>query len=172
MARLHCLRSMTPNYIGINGRESGGHQIRCFARNIPKRVRPVVKIEKRLDIAIIGLPNVGKSVLLNTLVREKLAATSRKANTTRREILGVFNHRNTQLVFHDTPGFMGSTPKKDKYAQKRSPEAEKTTATLNAVAEEGTADVVCIVVDSTQPFTSAYQDKFAQLVSMLHSAFP
>jgi GTP-binding protein Era len=129
-------------------------QTRGLARSVPQRVRPIVKIEKRLDIAIIGLPNVGKSALLNTLVKEKLAATSRKANTTRREILGVFNHRNTQLVFYDTPGF-----------------ASPTTAdnlSLRSIAEDTSskADIVCIVVDSTQPFTGSYQDKFAQMVRM------
>ncbi|RYH22337.1 hypothetical protein EON65_19380 [archaeon] len=60
--------------------------------------------EKRLDCVIMGTPNVGKSVLLNTLIKHKLAATSRKRHTTRGEILGAFNHRHTQLVFYDTPG--------------------------------------------------------------------
>ena len=65
---------------------------------------PIPNFEKRLDIVILGHTNVGKSVLLNTLVNSKIAATSRKRNTTRMEILGVYNHRNVQLAFYDTPG--------------------------------------------------------------------
>jgi len=55
-------------------------------------------------IAIVGLPNVGKSTLLNTLVGEKLAATSQVPQTTRGRILGVVNRGAVQLAFLDTPG--------------------------------------------------------------------
>ena len=63
------------------------------ARYVPKKRLPVPRTEKRLDIVILGSPNAGKSVLLNTLVQTKLAATTRKRHTTGSEILGVFNHR-------------------------------------------------------------------------------
>ena len=55
-------------------------------------------------IAIVGLPNVGKSTLLNTLVGEKLAATSQVPQTTRGRILGVVNRGAVQLAFLDMPG--------------------------------------------------------------------
>lgn len=55
-------------------------------------------------IAIVGLPNAGKSTLLNALVGEKLAATSQTPQTTRTRVLGVVNRGNTQLAFLDTPG--------------------------------------------------------------------
>lgn len=55
-------------------------------------------------VAIVGLPNVGKSTLLNTLVGEKLAATSPTPQTTRGRILGVANRGAVQLAFLDTPG--------------------------------------------------------------------
>jgi GTP-binding protein Era len=59
---------------------------------------------KFAKIAIVGLPNVGKSTLLNTLVGEKLAATSQTPQTTRGRILGVVNRGSVQLAFLDTPG--------------------------------------------------------------------
>ena len=78
--------------------------VRRFLRKQPLKSLPIPNFEKRLDIVILGHTNVGKSVLLNTLVNSKIAATSRKRNTTRMEILGVYNHRNVQLAFYDTPG--------------------------------------------------------------------
>jgi GTP-binding protein Era len=55
-------------------------------------------------VAIVGLPNAGKSTLLNALVGEKLAATSQMPQTTRSRILGVVNRGAVQLAFLDTPG--------------------------------------------------------------------
>ena len=55
-------------------------------------------------VALTGLPNSGKSTLLNTLVGEKLAAVSQMPQTTRGRILGVVNRAGVQLAFLDTPG--------------------------------------------------------------------
>ncbi|HHH38812.1 MAG TPA: GTPase Era [Sedimenticola sp.] len=54
--------------------------------------------------AIVGRPNVGKSTLLNRLIGQKLAITSRKPQTTRHTILGVKNAPAGQVVYVDTPG--------------------------------------------------------------------
>ena len=55
-------------------------------------------------IGLIGLPNAGKSTLLNAVLEQKLSITSSKPQTTRNRILGVFNAENIQAALIDTPG--------------------------------------------------------------------
>src|ERR1700742_4774718 len=57
-------------------------------------------------VNIIGLPNVGKSTLMNALVGERLSIISPKAQTTRERILGIVNEEDYQVVFSDTPGYI------------------------------------------------------------------
>ena len=55
-------------------------------------------------VAIIGRPNVGKSTLLNHVLRQKLSITSRKPQTTRHNLLGVDTELAFQAIYLDTPG--------------------------------------------------------------------
>lgn len=55
-------------------------------------------------ITIVGRPNVGKSTLMNKLVKEKVAIVSDKAGTTRDQIKGIVNIGQNQFIFVDTPG--------------------------------------------------------------------
>ena len=57
-------------------------------------------------VSLIGRPNVGKSTLLNTLINEKIAITSKVAGTTRNIIQGIYNEPDYQIVFMDTPGII------------------------------------------------------------------
>ncbi|MGP0174233.1 GTPase Era [Pseudomonas sp. NCHU5208] len=55
-------------------------------------------------VAIVGRPNVGKSTLLNHILGQKLAITSRKPQTTRHNMLGIKTEGDVQAVYVDTPG--------------------------------------------------------------------
>jgi len=55
-------------------------------------------------VAIVGRPNVGKSTLLNHILGQKLAITSRKPQTTRHNMLGIKTEAEVQAVYVDTPG--------------------------------------------------------------------
>ncbi|MCJ7553705.1 MAG: GTPase Era [Ignavibacteriaceae bacterium] len=57
-------------------------------------------------VAIIGLPNAGKSTLMNALLGQKLAITNQKPQTTRKRILGILSEENYQVIFLDTPGIL------------------------------------------------------------------
>ncbi len=55
-------------------------------------------------VSIVGRPNVGKSTLLNHILKTKLAITSATAQTTRNTIQGIYTDDDAQIIFMDTPG--------------------------------------------------------------------
>lgn len=56
-------------------------------------------------VAVVGRPNVGKSTLVNALVRDKVSITSDKPQTTRGAVRGILNGAGVQVVLVDTPGY-------------------------------------------------------------------
>ncbi len=90
-------------------------------------------------VAVLGVPNAGKSTLVNALTGRKVAGVSSKAQTTRRKILGIRDEPGFQMVFVDTPGF-GEVQHKLGEMMSR-----------NALAAAKEADVVVYVVDATRP---------------------
>lgn len=55
-------------------------------------------------VAVVGRPNVGKSTLLNNILKQKLSIVTSKPQTTRNRILAVYNEEAAQVIFLDTPG--------------------------------------------------------------------
>lgn len=111
---------------------------------------------QRLDVAIVGAPNAGKSQLLNVLTQSPVAAVSRKRHTTRGEILGVRTVENTQLVFKDTPGYL--TPS--------GAQVEKLDRDLisNAVSDLEDVDFTLLVVDAARKLREHDRNALLQLI--------
>lgn len=66
---------------------------------------PIDSVKTRFaSVAVVGFPSAGKSSLMNRLVGGRVAAVSRKVQTTRRRIVGMLTEGDTQLAFLDTPG--------------------------------------------------------------------
>lgn len=70
-------------------------------------------------VSLIGRPNVGKSTLLNAIINEKVAITSKVAGTTRNVIQGIYNEPEVQIVFMDTPGIIKPINKLGKVTNKQ-----------------------------------------------------
>ena len=60
-------------------------------------------------VALVGRPNVGKSTLLNHVLGQKISITSRKPQTTRRNLIGVDTEGSQQAIYVDTPGIHQKT---------------------------------------------------------------
>ena len=90
-------------------------------------------------VAIVGRPNVGKSTLLNHILGQKLAITSRKPQTTRHNMLGIKTEGAVQAIYVDTPGLHKNNEKALNRYMNRS-----ASSALRDV------DVVVFVVDRTR----------------------
>lgn len=63
--------------------------------------------QKLVQVGVVGVPNAGKSTLVNSLVGKKISAVSSKTNTTADSRLGAFTVGASQVVLLDTPGVVG-----------------------------------------------------------------
>lgn len=93
-------------------------------------------------VAILGQPNVGKSTLLNSILKEKVSIVSPKPQTTRDKILGIYNDEDSQIVFIDTPGIHTANNKLDAYMSKA----------INTAKKD--VDVLVYVIDGTKKISS------------------
>lgn len=102
-------------------------------------------------VTVIGIPNVGKSTLLNQLVGSKVSIVSPKVQTTRRRVLGITTCNITQIIFIDTPGIFSP--------QKRLQRAMVQTAWR--AKEEG--DMLMVVAD----VSSRHHEKTLEIINQL-----
>ncbi len=91
-------------------------------------------------VSILGRPNVGKSTLLNKLLKQKVSIVSPKPQTTRNSITGILNGKDYQIVFLDTPGIHKPKNKLDNYMAK---EIEQSSQGV---------DLILYLLDATKPF--------------------
>ena len=145
--------------------------------------------KRRLDVALVGAPNAGKSQLLNVLTQAPIAAVSRKRHTTRTgDILGVrtvVNHdtddngnsydthsiakagtttttTTTQIVFKDTPGYLRIENAKE--------ERLDSSILQTAAVEMQDVDFTLLVIDAARKLTETYEHALVQLmIGALHS---
>ena len=87
-------------------------------------------------VALIGVPNAGKSTLVNALVGAKVSIVSRKVQTTRALVRGIAMVDQTQIIFVDTPGI---------FSPKRRLERAMVTSAWGGAGE---ADAVGLVIDA------------------------
>lgn len=116
--------------------------------------------KRRLDVAIVGAPNAGKSQFLNTVTKSTISAVSRKRHTTRNGILATHTRDNTQLVFIDTPGFVQCKSAKDEGMLKD----------LVRGARDGMdrADYTLVIIDAAKKITEELREELAILMVAAH----
>ncbi len=91
-------------------------------------------------VAILGRPNVGKSTIINGLISRHISIVTDKSQTTRNNIIGVYNDPDAQIVFLDTPGI-------------HKPVAQLGQEMNNmAYSAAHDVDVAILVVDASKPF--------------------
>ena len=91
-------------------------------------------------VAILGRPNVGKSTIINSIVKHHVSIVTDKAQTTRNNIIGIYNAEETQIVFLDTPGI---------HKPKQQLGKEMNNMAYSAAHD---VDVALLVVDASKPY--------------------
>lgn len=91
-------------------------------------------------VSIVGKTNAGKSTLINRIVKSKVSIATPKPQTTRNAIQGIYNDKDAQIVFIDTPGILIPHQKLDKYMNSQ------------AYGSLSGIDALILLVDAGNPF--------------------
>ncbi|MGL5784271.1 MAG: GTPase Era [Alphaproteobacteria bacterium] len=109
-------------------------------------------------VAVLGVPNAGKSTLVNQCVGQKISIVSSKVQTTRHRVLGIALHDHAQIIFMDTPGIFSKPKKRLERAMVH--QAWQT-------PEE--ADMALLLVDAQKP---AFRETFGIFDALLEKKTP
>jgi len=90
-------------------------------------------------VTILGLPNAGKSTLMNRFIREKVSIVSPKPQTTRTNVTSILSAENHQIIFIDTPGIL-----KPRYKMQ-----EVMSSFIGSAVDE--ADLLLFLIDVSHP---------------------
>ena len=96
-------------------------------------------------VAILGRPNVGKSTIINSIVNHNVSIVTDKSQTTRNNIIGIYNSEGVQIVFLDTPGI---------HKPKQQLGKEMNNMAFSAAHD---VDAALFVVDASKPFGAGDQ---------------
>ena len=110
-------------------------------------------------VAVIGVPNAGKSTLVNSLVGQKVAIVSAKAQTTRARLMGIAIHGDAQILLVDTPGIFQPRRRLDR------------AMVAAAWTGAGDADLILLVVDSADGISAEVERAIAGLEERQHPLF-
>jgi len=110
-------------------------------------------------VTICGLPNTGKSTLLNSFLNTNLSIVSPKPQTTRYHLKGILTEKNYQIVFIDTPGYLKPSNQMEKIMKKEA---------LRAIKDD--ADVVILL---TEPDIKVFNEKidFFRFISKIKTPY-
>jgi GTPase len=100
--------------------------------------KKVKKIHKCGYVVIVGMPNAGKSSLMNKFLKEKISIVSPKPQTTRANVTTILSEKDYQIIFIDTPGLL-----RPRYKMQ-----EVMTSLVNTAVDA--ADVLLLIIDSSE----------------------
>jgi len=109
-------------------------------------------------VGLIGLPNAGKSTLMNLLVKEKVSIVTPKPQTTRRRVLGIVSTDEGQAVFVDAPGVLKATKGLNAFLAKEAEDVIQQSDVLIAVLavdtekKEQAEEIIEMILKSSKPW--------------------
>jgi GTPase len=109
-------------------------------------------------VGLIGLPNSGKSTLMNALVGEKVSIVTSKPQTTRRRVMGLLTETEYQIVVVDAPGVVRASSGLNMFLKEEASDVISQSDALIAVLNidekraEGLDEIIALVKDSGKPW--------------------